>query len=140
MKYFIHFFILFFIGCSDVNYPKVTELDLLEVTEDKGLPIKICFDKSTEFGTSYPSRIILKTKDGLILDKSDILISSNQQCSYLNIYIYLIPKRSNTELYNEVKKKVRIGNIKEIELFLSDAYGYFYKKENRFGHYKRVYE
>ena len=139
MKYLKYFLPLFFIGCIEKNYPKVVELDLLNASESKGLPIKVCFDKKTEHNNSYPSRIILKTKDGFTLDKSDILIPSYRKCTYLNTYIYLIPKRSSKELYNEVKEKVRVGNIKHIELFLSDAHGFFYKKESQFAHYKRLY-
>ena len=143
MRFLIWFLLPFLLGCENASTKtKVTQIELLSESDKFGLPIKVCLNEATKQDGTYPSRIRLETKDGYVLDRSDILIPTDEKCSYLNVYVYFNPKGMNKymEFSNRVKQSVRPGNIKKLEIFLSDAYGTFYKKEDEFDYFIKQYE
>jgi hypothetical protein len=118
--------------------PKITSATVLNESPEYGLPIKLCLSK--EFGEIYNAKIRIESKSGLTLERSDIKISNYSSdknlCSHLNIYVSLLPKRSPEKSYREIKENIFPGNIKSLDIRISDNHGFFYEEAREFTSFK----
>ncbi len=89
--------------------------------------------------SSYLSRIIIETKDGVTLDRSDVLIGDRggkETC--FNKYI-IANLMTEGETKESVNRSVVYGNISEIKVFMSNSIGWNYSEKKEFTRFQKQY-
>jgi hypothetical protein len=112
------------------------------INEDKRLGLEICMVEAIE--ESYPSKVMVEFVDGVVLERTDVLIASasvlkKDRCTIINPHVSLIPKRSSNEIHDRVSNYWRSGKIKRIQINISDSYGGWYQAEDEFTSFKKSY-
>ncbi|MGL1931856.1 MAG: hypothetical protein OCC45_08860 [Desulfotalea sp.] len=138
MRYFLLTFVLLSL-CSCMPSPdnKITSVEFGSNPNVNLRYIKVCME--TPPTSSYLSRIIIETKDGVTLDRSDVLIGDRggkETC--FNKYI-IANLMTEGETKESVNRSVVYGNISEIKVFMSNSIGWNYSEKKEFTRFQKQY-
>lgn len=131
--------ILLLASCSP-NNNKIVSVEFKDSKNTYQKAIVICMEAPTT--TISLSKIILETKDGLILNRSDVLIGDRggkETCFSKSIYTNLTPKKEASDYKKRMIKNVTAAKIKRIEVYMSDNRGWNYSKKDQFTQYIKQY-